>query len=772
MSLFNELKRRNVIRVAAAYLIIGWLLAQVSSTLEAALNLPPWFDTLIVTIMLIGFPIALIISWVYELTPEGIKKDKDIKSDETITHETGKKLNYITLVAAIAVAGMFVWQQFSSRELDSRLRGNDDVVVDSSITNNNSFIPYEEGISLSLNTISAPQNNTIAVLPFADMSPNKDQEYFSDGISEEILNVLAKIPELQITSRTSAFSFKGTKSDLKAIAKILGVANILEGSIRKSGTKVRITAQLIDTRTDKHLWSETYDRELTNIFKIQDEISLAIVEALKETLGLKIKNQDSTAKVINPEAYDWYLKGLQQYKYQTFSLVQDSIQSYQKALEIEPDFSLAKIQLANSYLTQYTIGSISDPNTFNQAKDLLKQVLLTDPNSSQAHFVLSKFSYSQQDRESQLKEIERAYQLDPNNADIIVMYVRMKLRESNQQTIDRLFNRALKLDPLNPEIPSSIARFYRGYPHSRQKAAAYINRAKELDPNNANYNFFLGHLYGYSYGDIVKSIDQFHLTTMKDKKDPDPLIYLSRSYYSLGDPDKALEYANQALIINPNSADANVSKIAALILKGDNTNALNIVQAAIENPKVFHRDSRSSKKYLMALGVHLLLEKKDYVAAKALIEYLAPGTEQLLTASAPKSIKEVGNTDALELLVVIFRAEGRQQNADQLASRLHLILEQPKIIGQYPYQVFYEIIYAEAAVSQQKYQLALDHLISTINDGNILNWRTKILYNPIFSGLQNEPRYKDLINRLESEMTRQRVIIKNTDNKINQHNDN
>ncbi len=289
MSLFNELKRRNVIRVAAAYLIIGWLLAQVSTTLEAALNLPPWFDTLIVTVMLIGFPIALIIAWVYELTPDGIKKEKDIKGDDSIVLHTGKKLDYITIVAAIAVAGMFAWQQMSPTNMDSRdmiESGNDKKATENtSIITKNSVIPAQAGSSPKELKI---QPNSIAVLPFADLSKAGDQEYFSDGMAEEILNVLVRVDALQVASRTSAFQFKGSNIGIPAIAKELKVRYVLEGSVRKAGDNLRITAQLIDSENDKHLWSETFDRPLTaeNIFAIQDEISNAIVNALKQKLQL------------------------------------------------------------------------------------------------------------------------------------------------------------------------------------------------------------------------------------------------------------------------------------------------------------------------------------------------------------------------------------------------------------------------------------------------------------------------------------------------------
>jgi TolB-like protein len=293
MSLFKELKRRNVIRVATAYLIVGWLLVQVLGIATDSFEAPAWVMKLAITLIVIGFFISLIISWVYELTPDGIKKEKDINSDDSITQETSNKLNYITIVAAFAVAGMFAWQQFGYKDV---------------VESKDSVIPAKAGIQLSKDTI---QPNSIAVLPFTDLSKAGDQEYFSDGMAEEILNVLVRVDVLKVASRTSSFQFKGQEIGIPEIAKQLKVRHVLEGSVRKSGDTVRITAQLIDAENDKHLWSQTFDRPLTtnNIFAIQDEISNAIVTALSKKLGLTaVKTIKVNKTTENLSAYELYLK--------------------------------------------------------------------------------------------------------------------------------------------------------------------------------------------------------------------------------------------------------------------------------------------------------------------------------------------------------------------------------------------------------------------------------------------------------------------------------
>jgi len=249
MSFIKELKRRNVIRVAIAYAIAAWLLIEITATTFPILKLPDWSVTLVTVLVLIGFPLALILAWAFELTPEGIKKEKDVDRSQSITHITGRKLDFMIITVLVLALVYFAYDEF---------------VIE----------PAQEEAIASTQAEAVSETDTpemsIAVLPFVNISADPEQEYFSDGITEEILNALAGVRELAVTSRTSAFAFKGKSMSIPEIAQQLGVAHVLEGSVRKSGTRLRITAQLIDVASDKHLWSETYDRELTDIFAVQD----------------------------------------------------------------------------------------------------------------------------------------------------------------------------------------------------------------------------------------------------------------------------------------------------------------------------------------------------------------------------------------------------------------------------------------------------------------------------------------------------------------------
>ncbi len=287
MSLFEELKRRNVIRVGTAYAVTAWLLIQVSETILPLFGFDASSLRLVVIVLAIGFVLVITFSWAFELTPEGLKRESEVDRSPSIIANTSKQLDRLIMVVLTLALGYFAFDKFvldpsrdAAREAEVALQARSDALVES----------YGD--------------KSIAVMPFADMSPDKDQEYFSDGLAEELINLLAKIPGMRVISRSSAFSFKDQSMDIPSIAKQLQVSHILEGSVRKAGDQVRITVQLIDAASDTHLWSETYDRKLNDIFAIQDEISAQVVAQLKLTL---LGSAPSTRQT-SPEAFALFLQ--------------------------------------------------------------------------------------------------------------------------------------------------------------------------------------------------------------------------------------------------------------------------------------------------------------------------------------------------------------------------------------------------------------------------------------------------------------------------------
>ena len=286
LQLFEELKRRNVFRVATAYAITGWLLIQIIATIAPQLAFPEWVPPFFTILILVGFPLSLIFAWAFELTPEGLKKSKEVDITESVTIRTGKKLNgLIITVLSMAIIFLLIERVFFAKK----------AILDDA------------------KELANLDNTSIAVLPFVNMSDDENNEYFSDGLSEELLNVLAKIDELKVAGRTSSFKFKGMNEDLKTVGSELGVNHILEGSVRKSGDRVRVTAQLIKVDDGFHMWSETYDRELTatNVFDIQDDISREVLAQLKVQLLPEEVPEIDEIPTQDIEAYQSYLKANQ-----------------------------------------------------------------------------------------------------------------------------------------------------------------------------------------------------------------------------------------------------------------------------------------------------------------------------------------------------------------------------------------------------------------------------------------------------------------------------
>ncbi len=314
-SFWGELKRRNVVRVAIAYAIVSWLILQLADVVLDNIEAPNWVFQAILLLLIIGFPVALIFAWAYELTPEGLKKEKDVDRTESITHITGRKLDFAIIGVLLVALAVFAVERFVLQP--DRAPATD--------------APQE--------IVTTEVQQSIAVLPFVNMSADPEQEYFSDGIAEEILNGLAKVPGLRVVARTSAFSFKGQNIDIREVGETLNANHVLEGSVRKAGDRLRITAQLISVDDGYHLWSETYNRQMDDIFAIQEEIARAVVSELEVTLGLTDDTSLVRQGTTNTEAYNWLLRGNYYIGRQSSEAFDKAIESYAKAIELDPEFA-------------------------------------------------------------------------------------------------------------------------------------------------------------------------------------------------------------------------------------------------------------------------------------------------------------------------------------------------------------------------------------------------------------------------------------------------
>ena len=399
MQFFSELKRRNVVRVAAAYIVTAWLIIQVVETIFPLFGLGETIMRGVVIVLAIGFVPAVLFAWAFELTPDGIKRDEDVDPERSAARQTSKRLDRVIVVILAVALAYFALDKFffdPARDAEQFETARREGRIEAMVT---SF-----------------GERSIAVLPFADMSPQNDQAYFSDGISEELLNLLASIPEVRVTSRSSAFSFKGKNLSIPEIAERLKVSYVLDGSVRKAGDHIRISAQLIDAGSDTQLWSRNFDRTLENIFQIQDEIASDVVQQIRGTLQISVPHQRQT----NAEAYALYLQARHQRRLGTPAGYTESIRLYRAALAIDPNYPPAWDEMAASYQSQAITGLLPAEQAFELARDAALKAIDIDPGYAPAYDSLGFLAqYYETDLAAAAGYYQRALELAPRNSGII-----------------------------------------------------------------------------------------------------------------------------------------------------------------------------------------------------------------------------------------------------------------------------------------------------------------------------------------------------------------
>jgi len=437
MSLYDELKRRNVFRVAIAYLAGSWLLIEVVETLFPIYGLSDAAVRTVVTLVAVGLPLLLVFSWFFELTPDGLKLEKNIPRSGSVTRHTGERLDRFIMVLLALALGYFIFDKFVlsvSREASifetARQEGHDAALV------------------------SAFGDRSIVVLPFVNLSGDPNQEFFSDGISEELLNLLAKIPELRVISRSSAFSFKGKDIIVPEVARQLNVAHVLEGSVRKDGNRVRITAQLVEAHTDSHLWSESYDRDLTDIFAVQDEIAASITNALKVELGLIASGvvQSANREITNFDAYSAYLRARNLIHLRGRENLEKAVLELERVLRLNEKFAPGHAHLAiaitllagdaNSY------GTLSLPEVIQRAVPHLDRAYELEPELPEIYAGRALVALKKNDLQSTVEQARKALAINPSYVDAL-NWLQVALDALGRyQEADAILEEILLVDPL------------------------------------------------------------------------------------------------------------------------------------------------------------------------------------------------------------------------------------------------------------------------------------------------------------------------------------
>ena len=422
MSFFDELKRRNVFRVGIAYVVIGWVLAQVAGFAAETFGAPDWVMKMLVVFLLLGLPLALFVAWAFELTPEGLKRENDVDRGASITRHTGRRLDFVIIGVLVVALAMFALDRFVRQQPETKMA-------------------------------AADGKRSIAVLPFTNMSGDPGQDFFSDGISEEILNSLVRVEGLSVASRTSSFQFRDQSRGIPAIAADLHVLFVLEGSVRRSGDNIRITAQLIDAEHDRHVWSQTFDRQLTDVFAVQSEIANAITQSLEVALGLqglaRVPTRNLTA---NMDAYDLYLKGdgLFQHRTRPEDLV-DAAAFLEKAVELDPGFAAAWESLGGVYsiMPSWGISDLDDATYYERADAAINRALEIDPQLAFALAVKSNLvDFRGGSMEEMVGLLEESLERDPRNPTTLHWYAQAFLYLGYFEEAAAADRRCLELDPM------------------------------------------------------------------------------------------------------------------------------------------------------------------------------------------------------------------------------------------------------------------------------------------------------------------------------------
>lgn len=561
-SFFAELKRRNVYRVGIAYVVVAWLALQALDIIVPIMRAPEWFSQLVLVLLVFGLPFALIFAWAFEMTPEGLKREKDVDRSESITHETGQRINRMIIGVLVLAVGFLLLDKF---------------VLDDAAVEPDAVADTPEQ--------AAPKTPSIAVLPFANMSADESNQYFSDGLADTLLHMLAQIREIRVAARTSSFQFRDQNTDITEIAKALNVGTVLEGSVQRAGDKVRITAQLIEADTGYHLWSGNYDRDLDDIFAIQDEIANEVVTALKISLLGESAERLAHRETENLEAYTEYLLGIDDLAEFSFDSLSKAESHFREAVRLDPNYALAWARLGETYLQMESTGAGMTDAMLEGARDAAAHALEINENLASAIAVLGVAEARSGNRELGEQLLLRAIAAEPNDITAKRFYGGLLWSQLRVQESLAQIDEVLELDPLSSDA------------HDRRTVALRIlgdyetgileaRKIVEINPNSP-VGYYREAEIEYAQGNwasaLVKSIEALKV----DPGDPELAMMIADYYIAMELPNDAQRWYDRATEID---ASHPVSRAAPLVMflynddiAGGNSLARQLLKEGIED---------------------------------------------------------------------------------------------------------------------------------------------------------------------------------------------
>ena len=514
--LLAELRRRRVLRVAVLYAVVGWVVIQVASTMLPGLRLPEWTVTLVIALVVLGFPLAVAMGWMFDLGPGGMKRTR---AEADTPERSGD--------AAAQPARVETLQPGPPEPAAS----------------------HQPAVSAA--RAGDADRRTIAVLPFVNMSGDPENEYFSDGIAEEILNLLTQLPQLKVASRTSSFAYKGKEFSIPGVARELGVGTVLEGSVRRAGERVRITAQLIDTGSDSHLWSETYDREMRDVFAIQDDIAHSIVKALQVTLTPQERRSILSVATSDPEAYDYYLRG-RSYMYSMARRdYEHAIRMFEQAIAVDSKYALAYAGMADAYSQMYRYVEATTENV-ERANRASEQAVVLDRESAEAHASRGLALLISERYDEAEREFETAVALNPNLFDAWHYYGLACSSRGDFEKAAKMYARAAEVNPNDFQVPLFLAQTYASLGRKQDEmrvrlgALGTLERHIKLNPHDTRALYFAAQNL-YRVGERAKAVAMAEQALKQDQDEPVVLYNVACFYAEQGDTQRSVDLLERAV---------------------------------------------------------------------------------------------------------------------------------------------------------------------------------------------------------------------------------
>ena len=713
MSLLAELRRRNVFRVAIAYGVVAWVLAQIADLAFENFGAPDWVAKSVLFILVLGFPLAVIFAWAFELTPEGIKREKDVNRDESITAQTGKKLNGL-IIALLVVAVVVLLAERSFRTPAT---------------------PPEEVVATHESRLS------IAVLPFDNRSNREEDVFFTEGIHDDLLTTMANIGSMKVISRTSVLEYKDTTKKIPEIARELGVANVLEGGVQRSGDHVRINVQLIDAETDEHLWAQIYDRELTaeNLFRIQSEVARAIAEALQATLSPDEAQRLDAIPTNNLEAYEAYLLGRQRWEARTAESTAESVELFLQAIELDPGFAEAWAGLGDAYRHQPHYGGLPRSEMYPKADQAIRRALEIDPDLAEGYAALGGLMGQLGRYDEALVSLERAIELNPSYSSAY-NWLGVNFNSMTRFNDARsAFRRGLEIDPLSAVLRANLNYNLIVTGKVEESCRSFV-RLTETHPDAP---------LGYSglarcksaQGRLDEALAWQLQSVLKDPSDVSQRLRVADLFQQLGDIASATQWVESARLLQPDNMEVQVAQIELALQAGQVETAAVLADVVAGQPQF-----RGYTDYV----VLEVLAMADAAAgrhrnsldryARHVPELLGPNKESLNAYRARNAL------DAVRLL----RETGEVEPAERLLSELIAFIESPHEFSFDAVGVGWirPAAYALAGRDDD----ALQDLRRLVDAGWRMSWWYVFDHHAAFEHLRNHPKFEALRIEVAADM--------------------